>query len=49
MSGQNTWIYHIDIDSFIINTKTENVTNDAEKRFSTSNYEVERPLPIGIK
>ena len=36
-------------DSFIINIKTEdfyeNIANDVEKRFHTSNYEVNRPLP----
>ena len=35
--------------SFIINIKTEDIyediANDAEKRFDTSNYEVNRPLP----
>ena len=38
-------------DSFIINIKTEGVyediADDAEKRFDTSNYEVNRPLPKG--
>ena len=36
-------------DSFIINIKTEDfyedISNDSEKRFDTSNYEVSRPLP----
>ena len=36
---------------FIINVKTEDVSddlaNDVEKRFDTSNYKVNRPLPIG--
>ena len=35
--------------SFIINIKTEDfyedVVSDVEKRFDTSNYEVNRPLP----
>ena len=34
-----------------MNIKTEDfykdITNDVEKRFDTSNYEVTRPLPIG--
>ena len=38
----------MDTDSFIICTKTKDVykgiENDAEKRFNTSNYEVNRPL-----
>ena len=41
----------MDTDSFIINIKTENlyedIANDVEKRFDTSNYEVNRPLPKG--
>ena len=36
-------------DSFIINIKTEDfyedIANDVEKRFHTSNYGVNRPLP----
>ena len=38
-------------DSFIINIKIEdfheNIANDVEKRFYTSHYEVNRPLPTG--
>ena len=41
----------MDTDSFIINIKTEDlyedITNDVEKRYDTSNYEVNRPLPKG--
>ena len=41
----------MDTDSFIINIKTEDfyedIANDVEKRFDTSNYEVNRPLPTG--
>ena len=40
----------MDTDSFIINIKTEDVhediADDVEKRFDTSNYKVSRPLPI---
>ena len=40
---------YMDTDSLIINIKTEDVykdiANDVEKRFDTSNYEVNRPLP----
>ena len=39
----------MDTDSFIINIKTEDsyedINNDVEKIFDTSNYEVNRPLP----
>ena len=41
----------MDTDSFIIHIKTENlyedIANDIEKRFDTSNYEVNRPLSTG--
>ena len=40
----------MDTDSFIMNIKTEDfykdIANDVEKKFDTSNYEVNRPLPI---
>ena len=39
----------MDTDSFIIIVKTEDfyedIADDVEKRFYTSNYEVNRPLP----
>ena len=42
---------YMDTDSFIMNIKTndfyEDIVNDAENRFDTSNYEVNRPLPMG--
>ena len=41
----------MDTAGVIINIKTEDfykdIANDVEKRFDTSNYEVNRPLPIG--
>ena len=41
----------MDTDSFIMNIKTEDfckdISNDVEKRFDTSNYEVNRPLLTG--
>ena len=41
----------MDTDSFIINIKTEDfyedIADDIEKRFDTSNYECNRPLPTG--
>ena len=41
----------MDTDGFIRNIKTEgfynDIANDVEKRFDTSNYEVDRPLPTG--
>ena len=39
----------MDTDSFIMNIKTEDfykdIANDVKKRFDTTNYEVNRPLP----
>ena len=47
----NAKLCYINTDSFIINIKTEDVyediANDVEKRFDTSNYEVNRPLLEG--
>ena len=41
----------MDTDSFIMHIKTEDfykdIADDVEKRFDTSNYEVDRPLPTG--
>ena len=40
-----------DMDSFIMSIKTndfyKDIANDVEKRFDTSNYELNRPLPTG--
>ena len=47
----NSKLCNMDRDSFIINIKTEDfyedIANDVEKTFDTSNYEVDRPLPKG--
>ena len=49
--GDNVKLCYMDIDSFIMNIKTEDfykdIANDVEKRFDTSNYEVDRPLYTG--
>ena len=41
----------MDTDSFIIHIKAkyfyEDIANDVEKLFDTSNYDVNRPLPTG--
>ena len=51
--GENANLCHTDTDDFIIHIKTEyfykDIADDVEKRFDTSNYEVNRPLPIGKK
>ena len=49
--GGNLKLCYMDTDSFIMHTKTEDfykdIAHDVEKRFDTSNYEVNRPLPTG--
>ena len=49
--GDNVKLCSTDTDSFIMNIKTkdfyEDIANDVEKRFDTSNYEVNRPLLTG--
>ena len=51
--GNNVNLCYMGTDSFIMNIKTEDfykdIANDVEKRFDTSNYEVNRPLPTGKK
>ena len=47
--GDNVKLCYMDTDSFIMNIKREDfykdIANDVEKRFDTSNYECDRPLP----
>ena len=49
--GNNVKLCYMDRDSLIMNIETndfyKDITSDADKRFDTSNYEVNRPLPIG--
>ena len=49
--GNDVKLCYMDTNSFIMNIKTnyfyEDIANDAENRFDTSNYEVSRPLPMG--
>ena len=49
--GNNVKLCYMDTDSSIMNIKTndfyEDITNDVENRFDTSNYEVNRPLLMG--
>ena len=51
--GENIKLCYIDTDSFIGHIKTEDcyidIAKDAEARFDTSNYELERPLSKGKK
>ena len=47
----NVKLCYMDTDSFIMNIKTndfyEDIANDVGNRFDTSDYEVNRPLPMG--
>ena len=49
--GNKVKLCYTDTDSFIINIKAndfyEDIASDLENRFDTSNYEVNRPLPMG--
>ena len=48
---QNEKLCYMDTDSFIINIKTDDcykdISNDVQKRFDMSYYEINRPLTIG--
>ena len=49
--GENSKLCYTDTDSFIVYVKTNNIykdiAEDVEKRFDTSNFEIDRPLPKG--
>ena len=49
--NDNVKLCYMDADSFVMNIKTsdfyKDIANDVEKRFDTSNYEVNRLLPTG--
>ena len=49
--NDNVKLCYMDTDSFVMNIETEDfyedIANNVEKRFDTSNYEVNRPLPTG--
>ena len=49
--ADNLKLCYMDTDSFIMHIKTEyfykDIVDDVGKRFDTSNYEVNRPLPTG--
>ena len=49
--GNYVKLCYIDTDSFIMSIKLndfyKDIANDVDKRFDTSNYEVNRPLPMG--
>ena len=43
----------MDTDSFIVHLKAEDIykdiAEDVETRFGTSNFEIDKPLPVGKK
>ena len=49
--GNRVKLCYMDMDSLIMSIETndfyKDIANDVEKRFDTSNYEVNRPLPTG--
>ena len=49
--GNDVKLCCMDTDSFVMNIKTndfyKDIANDVECKFDTSNYEVNRPLPMG--
>ena len=49
--GNDVKLCYMDTDNFIMNIKAnyfyEDIANDVENRFDASNYEVNRPLPMG--
>ena len=49
--GDNVKLCYMDTDSFIMHIRTEDfskdIANGVEKRFDTSKYDVNRPLPTG--
>ena len=49
--GNDVKLFYMDTDSFIMNIETndffQDIANDVENRFDTSNYEVNRSLPMG--
>ena len=46
--GENAKLCYMDTDSFIVHVKTKDIykgiAEDVEKRFDTSNFEIDRPL-----
>ena len=49
--GENAKLCYMDTDSFLVHVKTDDIykdiAEDVEKRYDTSNFEIDRPLPRG--
>ena len=47
--GENAKNFYMDTDNFIVHVKYiyKGIVEDVEKRFDTSNFEIDGPLPIG--
>ena len=49
--GKKENLYYMDTDSFVVHVKTDDIykdiVEDVEKRFDTSSFELDRPLPKG--
>ena len=49
--GENSKLCYMDTGSFTVHVKTDDIykdiAEDVEKRFDTSNFEIDRPLPKG--
>ena len=45
--NNNVKLCYMDMDSFVMHIKTNDIASDVENWFDTSNYEVNRPLPTG--
>ena len=49
--GKKANLCYMDIDSFVVHVKTDDIykdiVEDVEKRFDTSSFELDRPLPKG--
>ena len=49
--GNDVKLRYMDTDSFVMNKKTndfyKDISSDVDNKFDTSNYEVNRPLPMG--
>ena len=47
--GENAKLYYMDIGSFIVQVKTDDmykdIAEDIERKFDSSNFEIGRPLP----